>query len=129
MKKITGFVKEFGVSILSLGLPLLASAQIPQPPTGNVPPAYTNIQQLTGQAGLICTVINWIFWLLVVLTIIFVLLAAFRYLTAAGDPEKVKGAGNTLLYAAIAIVVALIAKGLPLIVSSFIGGNLASTGC
>ena len=68
-------------------------------------------------------IINWIFWLLIVLTIIFVLIAAFKYLTAGGDPEKVKSAGSTLLYAAIAVVVALIAKGLPLIVSSFIGGN------
>lgn len=131
MIKFTNFVREFGVSLASLmtlAFPLLASAQIQQPPV-TAPTPYTNINQVTGQAGLLCTIINWIFWLLIVLTIIFVLVAAFKYLTAAGDPEKVKSAGNTLLYAAIAVVVALIAKGLPLIVSSFIGGGLGSTGC
>lgn len=129
MKKVTNFAKEFGLSIASLALPLLASAQIQQPPTGNAPAPYTNINQITGNAGIICTIINWIFWLLIVLTVIFVLRAAFSYLTAAGDPEKVKGAGTMLLYAAIAVVVALIAKGFPLIISSFIGGGLAGTGC
>ena len=129
MKKITSFAKEFGASIVALGLPLFASAQIPQPPIVAPTNNLNNIGAITGTTGLICTLINWIFWGLIVLTVVFVLVAAFRYLTAAGEPDKVKEAGNTLLYAAIAVVVALIAKGLPLIVSSFIGGGLTSTGC
>lgn len=128
MKKFKQVAIELGAPILVLALPVLAMAQITQPPV-QAPTSYTNVNQITGQAGIICTIINWIFWLLIVLTIIFVLVAAFKYLTAAGDPEKVKSAGNTLLYAAIAVVVALIAKGLPMIVSSFIGGGLAGTGC
>jgi hypothetical protein len=51
------------------------------------------------------------------------MVAAFKYLTASGDPEKVKGAGNTLLYAAIAIGVALLARAVPLVVSSFLGAT------
>ena len=62
-------------------------------------------------------------------SIIFTLGAAFKYLTAAGDPEKVRSAGQSLLYVIIAIVVALIAKGFPLIISSFIGGGLTGVGC
>lgn len=119
---------EFGAPVLALALPVLASAQITQPPV-TAPSNIQNINQITGSAGILCTIINWVFWLLIVLTIIFVLVAAFKYLTAGGDPEKVKSAGSTLLYAAIAVVVALIAKGLPLIVSSFIGGGLGMTGC
>jgi len=128
MKKFKQVMMEWGAPALALALPVLASAQInPAPITA--PSNYNNVNQITGNAGIICTIINWIFWLLIVLTIIFVLVAAFKYLTAAGDPEKVKSAGSTLLYAAIAVVVALIAKGLPLIVSSFIGGGLAGVGC
>ncbi len=119
---------EFGAPVLALALPVFASAQISQPPV-QAPNNFNNIYQITGSAGLLCTVINWIFWLLIVFTIIFVLYAAFQYLTAAGNPEKVSAAGSTLIYAAVAVVVALIAKGLPLIVSSFIGGGLGSTGC
>jgi hypothetical protein len=129
MKKLTNFAKEFGLSIASIALPLLASAQISQPPV-TAPTTYTNINQVTGSAGIICVIINWIFWLLIVLTIIFVLRAAFKYLTAAGDPTGVKEAGSMLLYAAIAVVVALIAKGFPLLISSFItSGGIGSTGC
>jgi uncharacterized membrane protein len=128
MKKFTQAMVQWGAPVLLLMVPVLALAQISQPPV-TAPSNITNINQVTGAAGIICTIINWIFWLLIILTIIFVLVAAFRYLTAAGDPEKVKAAGATLLYAAIAIVIALIAKGLPLIVSSFIGGGLTGVGC
>ncbi len=121
---------QWGAPVLLLMVPVLALAQISQPPGGvTAPSTINNISQITQQGGIICTIINWIFWLLIVLTIIFVLVAAFRYLTASGDPEKVKAAGATLLYAAVAIVVALIAKGLPLIISSFIGGGLYNVGC
>jgi hypothetical protein len=128
MKKFKQVMMEWGAPVLALALPVFASAQISQPPI-SAPSSITNINQITGAAGIICTIINWVFWLLIVLTIIFVLVAAFKYLTAAGDPEKVKSAGSTLLYAAIAVVVALIAKGLPLLVSSFIGGGLSGVGC
>lgn len=128
MKKLIGLAKEFGAPALMLALPVLVSAQA-QPPI-TPPSTITNVTQLAGTSGsLLCTIVNWVFYLLIVLTIIFVLVAAFKYLTAAGDPEKVKSAGSTLLYAAIAVVVALIAKGLPLIVSSFIGGGLGTTAC
>jgi magnesium-transporting ATPase (P-type) len=128
MKKFKQVMMDWGAPMLALIVPAFAFAQISQPPV-TAPSNYTNINQVTGAAGIICVIINWIFWLLIVLTIIFVLIAAFRYLTAAGDPEKVKKAGQTLLYAAIAIIVALIAKGLPLLVSSFIGGGLSGVGC
>jgi uncharacterized membrane protein len=128
MKKFKQVLMEWGAPALALALPVFASAQIQQPPI-SAPSNINNINQITGNAGILCTIINWVFWLLIVLTIIFVLVAAFKYLTAAGDPEKVKSAGNTLLYAAIAVVVALIAKGLPLLISTFIGGGLAGTGC
>jgi len=128
MKKFKQVMMEWGAPALALALPIFASAQITQPPV-TAPGNITNINQIAGSAGIICTIINWVFWLLIVLTIIFVLVAAFKYLTAAGDPEKVKAAGSTLLYAAIAVVVALIAKGLPMIISTFIGGGLSGVGC
>jgi hypothetical protein len=99
----------------------------PQPPI-TAPSNFTNINQLLN-SGFICSIINWVFWIIIVLSIIFTLVAAFRYLTAAGDPEKVKRAGATLLYVVVAVVVALLAKGLPLLISSFIGGGLTSVGC
>ncbi len=128
MNRFKQVLITWGAPVVALAVPLFASAQITQPPIA-APSNISNIGQFTSSAGVICTIINWIFWFLIVLTIVFVLVAAFKYLTAAGEPEKVKSAGNTLLYAAIAVVVALVAKGLPLIVSSFIGGGLSGIGC
>jgi magnesium-transporting ATPase (P-type) len=130
MTKFKEFAVKFGAPAIALVAPMFAFAQMTQPPGGVVAPGNINsINQITSSSGIICVLINWAFWLLLVLTIVFVIWAAFLYLTAAGDPEKVKAAGHTLLYAAVAIIVGLIAKGLPLIVSSLIGGGLSGTGC
>jgi len=51
----------------------------------------------------------------------FILYAAFIYLTAGGDPEKVKTASNQLIYAAVAIAVALVAQGIRFIVAQLVG--------
>ena len=121
MRTLKNFTKEFGLSVLSLGLPFLASAQaLPAAPQT----APTVVTSLGGVLGTLCTVINWMFVFLIVLAVIFIIVAAFRYLTASGDPEKVKGASAMLLYAAIAVAVAILAKGIPLIVSSFFGAGI-----
>ena len=57
------------------------------------------------------------------------MVAAYKYLTAGGDPEKVKSASNILIYAAIAIVVALFARGLPTLIYSLVGGGGATAAC
>jgi hypothetical protein len=117
MKKIIS-----GVSgIVAIILPVFASAQ------GTLP--SSPIMDVSGFQQFLCTVVvGWMFTFLVVLSIVFILIAAFKYLTASGDPEKVKSASHTLIYAVIAVAVGLLARGVPLIVGSFIGGN-ANVGC
>lgn len=97
--------------------------------TGSLPAAP--VTSIGGFVGLICTIAGWLFVFLVVLTVVFIILAAFNYLTASGDPEKVKNASRQLIYAAVAIVVAVLARGVPIIVATFVGGNLggAGSGC
>lgn len=120
-------MKKLLAPLFALALPFVAFAQIPQPPI-TAPDRIANINQVLDAVS-VCAIINWVFWLIIILSVIFTLVAAFRYLTAAGDPEKVKAAGSTLLYVVVAIVVALIAKGFPTIISSFIGGGLTGIGC
>jgi hypothetical protein len=129
MKKLKGIIVEFGAPVLGLAIPVLASAQLGTAPGGQPPNTLNNINQILGAGSLLCNIVSWVFWIFIVLVVIFVLLAAFKYLTAAGDPEKVKSAGHSLLYAAIAVIVALIARGLPAIVSSIIGGGFNTAIC
>jgi len=69
----------------------------------------------------VCIILDYIFTGLIILAIIFVLIAAFRYLTAGGDPEKVKAASKTLIYAAVAVAVGILAQAIPIIVGNFLG--------
>jgi len=70
------------------------------------------------------------FWGLLVLSVAMFLVGGYMYATASGDPEKVGRANKTLLYAAIAVVVALVARGIPLLIGTFFGVDANSlTAC
>lgn len=90
------------------------------------PPLPGGPTEVTAFINIICGIAGWMFVFLVVLAIIFVILAAFNYLTAGGDAEKVKTASNQLIYAAVAVAVGIFARGFPLLVSSLTG--IAITG-
>lgn len=108
-----------GIAMLGASSPLLALAQnLPQSPINNPGQAVT----------ILCNIAGWIFTFLIVLSIIFVLYAAFTYLTAGGDSEKVGSANQMLIYAVVAIVVAVLAKGVPTLVGGVVGSSF-SAGC
>lgn len=99
-----------------VGLPLTSAfAQLPLP--GVVQPV-----QDTGKVmDLICLILSWIFTAAIVLSIVIVLMAAFKYMTAAGDPEKLKTAHKMLMYVAVGVAVAILARTIPILVGSFFG--------
>jgi hypothetical protein len=57
------------------------------------------------------------------LSVIMVLVGAFQFMTSAGDPEKISQARKTILYAAVGLGLALIAKGITSIIQSVIKGS------
>jgi len=67
------------------------------------------------------TVVDWFFAVLVVIAVLLTILGAFTLLTSAGSPEKVKSGRDYVLYAAIGLAVALIARAIPALVKSIIG--------
>jgi len=97
-------------------LPLLVFAQV----TG-VTPIPTPVTNFTGLINIINRVADIIFTLLLVVAVIFILYAAFNYLTSGGDTGKVSTANNMLIYAAVAIAVATLAKGIPIVVRTVVG--------
>jgi|SRR3989344_5947182 len=70
---------------------------------GQTPSVFLNIIRSVGK---------WMFAFLIVIAVIFILLAAFNYLTAAGDDTKIKKAHKMLLYSAVAIAVGVLANGI-----------------
>jgi magnesium-transporting ATPase (P-type) len=93
-------------------------------------PGDTVLGQTPDQSGIIkfiCVIFNYAFFALLLAAVGFVLYAAFRYLTAAGDPAKVTVANKTLIFAAVAIAVALVARAVPVIVGNFVLSNGGGT--
>lgn len=97
-----------------------------------VPVAHAQLGNISTVNGFVskvlCPIVGAMFSVLMVLSSIMVLYGAYTYLTAAGDAEKVSKATKTITYAAVAVVVALIAKNFPFIVATFFGTTLGP-GC
>lgn len=65
-------------------------------------------------------ILQYVYTAFFIVAVIFILVAAFNFLTAKGDPEKIKGARSQILWAVVAIAVALISVGAANIILSFV---------
>jgi hypothetical protein len=133
MEKLGKLGRIAGVAIIVIfAVPLLVLAQAgpAKQPSNFTPPPQSSISTVQAVLDEVCGVFDWMFYFLIALSVIFVVIAAYRYLTASGNPEKVKGATNTIIYAAIAVAVALLALAIPSIVANFLGasGNIGACG-
>lgn len=68
----------------------------------------------------IASIVKWTYAIFFIITVMFVLFAAFNYLTGGDDAEKIKSAHQQIMYAAIAVAVALLAVGFSLIIQQFL---------
>ena len=110
-----------------LSASLLLSALVPAVGLAQVSPPQPKINTFNDVTNILGTFMSWIFTILIFLAVIFVLYAAWLYLTAAGEPEKVSKANKTLLYAAIAVAVAILARSLPGLVGTIVGTSPGTT--
>ncbi len=104
-------ITAFGTLIFGLGT-AFAYAQQQQ---NGAPNPVQNVQQLQ---DVLCTFIVYFFWIVITISVIMILYAAFTYVTARDDQEKTSRARRTITYAALGIAVALLAVGFPNIVGS-----------
>jgi hypothetical protein len=72
--------------------------------------------------GLLDTVINFVFWVGIILAPLMILVAGFFFVTSAGDPKKTGTAKTIILYTAIGLAVILFAKGFAAVLKSILGG-------
>ncbi|OGZ97115.1 MAG: hypothetical protein A3I44_05490 [Candidatus Sungbacteria bacterium RIFCSPLOWO2_02_FULL_51_17] len=69
------------------------------------------------------SVIGYLMSIVVPIGIIMILYAAFLYMTAGGNEQKVNTAHQTFLWGLIGIAIVLIGKGIVLIVCDFVGAS------
>ncbi|MBZ9578046.1 hypothetical protein KJA13_03380 [Patescibacteria group bacterium] len=96
-------------SLLSIPVLALAQAQ-PGPITAPGWLTYDVVDTLD-------SVTNYLFGFLLVIAAIAIIIAAYFFVTAAGDPDKTKRARDFVMYAVIGVLVAFLAKGLVMLVS------------
>ncbi len=113
MKKILALVAS-GSSLL---LPFLVKAQ------ETIPDNTVLSGGLYGVRDLITTITNWLFVILLVLAVLFIILAAYRYMFSQGNDEAVAAAHKMLIYAVVAVAVAFLAKGIVFVVRQLVTGS------
>lgn len=100
---------------LLLALPFVGSATHIGGVPHVTPPANVNLVKIVND------VIDWAFVLLLFLATLFIVFAAYNYLTAGADPGKAQTATRFITYAVVAIIVAFVARGLVAIVRALLG--------
>ncbi len=104
-------MKKILLSLATIGLLVVPAVGLAQG-YGNAP----NVTVMTA----IESVINWMFTFLIIVAIIFIIIAAFYFVTASGDPTKVGTARNFVMYALIGVAVAFLARGLIVLVDTIV---------
>lgn len=122
MKKLTK-VASVAFLVMFLGVPVLAFGQ-GVPPAPDIPGENpTDIEGGQSIVDLLTTILTWIGMIFWIFAVGFILYAGFLYLTAAGDATKVTTAASQFKYGIIAIIIGLLAYGLPRIVANILSSQ------
>lgn len=85
---------------------------------------------LFGQAGVFSTITNIMLFVIGAVSVIMIIIGGLRYVVSGGDSANVTAAKNTILYAIVGIIVALLSYAIvQFVIGSFVdGGGSFSTG-
>lgn len=118
-KQITAKLMETGFFFLSFAAPVMA--QVP----GEIQEGADRARP-TGATGNLestfRTITNTIIFIVGAIAVLMLIVGGLRYVISAGDREAVEGAKNTILYAVIGIVVAILAFAIVDFVLDRLGG-------
>ena len=76
------------------------------------------IEDMDDLDALIEKIVDWFSWFVLTVAVLFLLVAAWTFLTAGGNPESVAKARQMLIYALIGIAVAVLAWGMVDLITS-----------
>ena len=122
MKQFFLFLSVALLVFVMLGGSGLVVAAPETPPTsffgGEIPTGATS-----GEAFLdvVDNIVDWIFVIVLIGAVIFIVLAGWQFISGGGDPQALSQARNKLLWAAIGVMVAVLARGLVTAVKAIIG--------
>lgn len=129
MKKM-GFVASFmsvaGVSALlaSSILTTNVSAQV----DSGIKAATTSEMQGRSVDATVGSIVDVLMWVVGILSVVMIAWSGFRYITSAGDASKLASAKNTLIYAIVGLIVAIMAYAIVTFVRERTSPATKSTG-
>lgn len=98
--------------------PVLPTFTQVEPPAGG-----EELTSFNSILGVLVTVLGYVQALFWIAAVFFGLYAAFLYLTAGGEGEKITKANHMLIYTVVAVIVAVIAYSIPAFVKTTISTN------
>jgi Flp pilus assembly pilin Flp len=115
--------------IFTILLPIIAASIISSPVFATVQDgvdsARGNQQPLTlfGNAGIFSDITNVLLFVIGAIAVIMIVIGGLRYVISGGDAKQVQAAKNTILYALVGVVIAILAYALVNFVSTTFTNN------
>ena len=110
-----------GLILAGILLPSLQSIVLAQT---EVTPEELPTWSTEGVLKIINRITNWLFTFLMAAVVIMVLVSAYMFVTAGGNPEQRSKATQVLMYALIGFAIGMLAKGVIALVSAVIGKKM-----
>lgn len=117
--------------IATAGLAIPAAASLESGVRGGADAARGSSQpsQLFGDGGIFQQVTNILLFLIGVLSVIMLIIGGLRYVVSGGNKDAVNSAKNTILYAIVGLITALLAyAAVDFVINVFSGGGFNNTG-
>lgn len=77
---------------------------------------------------ILSSIVGYVYKAFFIVAILFILIAAFSFLNAKGDPTKIESAKKQITWAVVAIVIALLSVGASQIINSFLTSSPSASG-
>ncbi len=132
MESIKMFIKKYAIILTAIGLfsmALTSNFVFSQTTAQNsaqqlcANPADCPISSVNDIYRILEKIVGYVYGIFFIVAVLFILLAAFSFLTAQGDPQKIISARNQILWAAVAIAIALLSVGAQAIVRDFLSNR------
>lgn len=113
---VFGLVASLGIAVLVGSAPVQADCEPGQGLGGAINDDCTlgsgQQSKLVGSGGMVTDIINIMLFVIGILCVIMIIWGGIRYTISNGASDKVKDAKNTILYAVVGLVIAIIAYAL-----------------
>jgi magnesium-transporting ATPase (P-type) len=127
MKKLSAIIISVFAVVGLVALPLAVASTAQAQPAKSIQEGVNGIGGNESQPELedgIKDIVNVLLFILGAIAVIMIIIGGIRYTTSNGDASNIKAAKDTILYAVIGLIVAILAYAIVnFVVGAFVGGN------